>query len=137
MERGFTWQAISEQEKARELFPTRPPGDRILYEMGMLLIDPRNQDRDYKQSLEIFQQLIRVFPQSRYRKEAETWSFILSSLIESHNRLKENNTEIKTLRIELLHKEQMIQGLREQRKKMKQIDLELNKKREPTVPEEE
>jgi outer membrane protein assembly factor BamD (BamD/ComL family) len=137
MERGYTWQAINEQEKARELFPAKPPGDRILYEMGLLLIDPRNQNRDYNKSLEIFQQLIRVFPQSRYRYEAENWRFIISILIESLNRIEKDKCEITTLHNKLLNKDKIIHGLREQRKKMKQIDLELNKKRELTAPEED
>jgi len=134
---GYWWQAISEQEKALKLSPDRPPGDRILYEMGLLLIDSRNRDRDYDKSLKIFHQLLREFPQSGYRKEAETWAFVLAALIQVQERLKKSETNAKELQNRILHKEKLIETLKDQRKKMKQIDLELNKKREPTVPEEE
>ncbi len=104
--------------------------------MGLLLIDSRNRDRDYNKSLKIFHQLLREFPQSGYREEAETWAFVLTALIQVQQHLKKSETHVKELQNKILHKEKLIETLKDQRKKMKQIDLELNKKRELKVPEE-
>ena len=128
---GNCLQAIREQEKALLLSPDQPPGDLTLYEMGLLWIDPRNREPDYNKSLEIFKQLILIFPQSEYREEAATWTFVLIKFIESSDHMKEKEFKINILRDELQQKDKVIQILKEQQRKMKEIDLELNKKREP------
>jgi len=134
MERGHSTHAISEQEKTPTLFPAQMSGDRILYEMGMFMADPGNPERNYSKSFDRFQQLITMFPDSEYRKAAEIWSSMISAYLSLGHQFKKSELKIKLLEKKIIQKEKEIETLREQRNKMKQIDLELNKKRELTSP---
>lgn len=134
MERRHSAHAINEQEKTPIIFPAQMPGDRILYELGLFIADPDNPEQNYSKSFDRFQQLITIFPDSEYRKASETWSSMISAYLALDHRLKKSEFKIKLLQEKIIQKEKEIEILREQRNKMKQIDLELNKKRELTSP---
>ena len=141
---GFFWQAISEQEKALKLCRNQPPADKVLHQIGRLLIDSRNSEPDYDRSLATFRQLAYAYPKSPYLKSAESWIFVIEGYIDLRERLAKNELAIKSLNNELQHKQVIIQSLKDQLKilkeqlnKMKQIDLELNRKRVIPIPGEE
>ncbi len=134
LERRHSTHAVGEQEKTLTFFPGPIPADRILYELGMFMTDPDNPEQNYSQAFDRFQQLITMFPDSEYRKAAEAWSSIISAYVDLDHQLKKSELKIKLLQKKIFQKEKEIETLREQRNKMKQIDLELNKNRELTSP---
>ena len=134
METRHCTPAINGQEKISTLFPDPMPGDRILYETGLFLADPENPERNYIKSFDRFQQLIAMFPDSKYRKAAEVLSSMISAHLALDHQFKKSEFKIKLLQKKIIQKEKEIETLREQRNKMKQIDIELNKKRELTSP---
>ncbi|MCB2145399.1 MAG: L,D-transpeptidase family protein [Deltaproteobacteria bacterium] len=45
--------------------------DRVLFEMGVLYAYPHNANKDYRQSLECLQQVVRDYPDSDYRHDSQ------------------------------------------------------------------
>jgi len=63
-------------DKYSEILDKYPASaDRALFEMGITYAHPKNERRDYQKSLEVFQKLIRDYPQSEYRQNSEMMIF--------------------------------------------------------------
>jgi tetratricopeptide (TPR) repeat protein len=73
-------QALTEYQQALELSPRRPPGDKILFEMGVAFAHYDNPNRDYRTSLEFFRMLIAEFPQSPLVDQANVWVGVLQAI---------------------------------------------------------
>ncbi len=118
-------------------------GDQALFQMGMTYVHPGNPKPDNQKSLECFQKIIEGFPESSIRDEAEIWILILHKIIKSDNRFDylrqqkkiENNKRVDALQLEnenLLHQ---IENLKNQIKKLKEIDLGIEDKKRIDLPE--
>ncbi len=95
--------------------PAKPGTDQALFYIGAIYAAPKNSERDYQKALDSFQKLIREFPQSRYRSEAERSVLLLREIMSREKRLK------------MLKKQ--IDSLEDQIEKMKEIDLDIEEKR--------
>ena len=63
------------------LYP-RTLGDEALIQMGLIYVYPDNPDRDYQKSLGCFQRLIKEFPQSKAKGQAEVWVLLLQEAMD-------------------------------------------------------
>ena len=84
-----------------EKYPAK--ADRALFEMGVILAHPKNQEKDYQKSLECFQRLIKEYPGSEYRQNSEMMIFNLRNVA-----LKDSTIAAQQGRIEALQRE--VQG---------------------------
>jgi cell division protein FtsB len=136
MFKGSYEEAIIENERILSLFPHSEPGDKALFNVGLIHAYPDNPKRDYKKSLIFFQSIINGFSQSRFREKAIVLASIITDLIRSDNNIKylektvdylKNSQKEYERNIEKL-KEQL-RKLKEQLRKLKEIDIVIEEKK--------
>lgn len=144
--------AIAVLERTARESPEGPRQDEMLFDLGRLYASHENPDRDFARSLFYLQRLSREFPKSRFKAEAGAWVGLLEKLYalevelkagaEARSRLereiaqlKADNRELEALGRKLGELETLIQAqktsietLQAQLKKMKEIDLQSEKK---------
>ena len=86
-------------------------GDRALFEMGMIYAYPKNEQKDYRKSLECFQKLIKDYPGSEFRQNSEMMIFSINNAPVKDKLITAQQTHIETLRQELKGKENEIIAL--------------------------
>lgn len=92
-------------DKYREVLETYPStGDRALFEMCVIQFHPRNERKDYDQSLACFQELIDHYPASEYRRDSERMMFYLSNGSLKDKAIVEQQALIEALRQEIKEK---------------------------------
>ncbi|MCF8095673.1 MAG: hypothetical protein K9J79_09980 [Desulfobacteraceae bacterium] len=154
LQRGGYARAIMENRKAEKLCSGREPGDRALYNMGQIWIDAENPGRSCRKSIKCFRRLLREYSDSDLAGEAANWVYVLGELVEvkknlqgledkmhalrEENRSLEKKAEgykcrVKELKADLSSIRGRISKCREQLKKLKKIDLELNRKKEDNL----
>jgi hypothetical protein len=151
-------------QKNRELFTLylRTQGDEALFMMGMLYADPRNPGADLGRSLEHFQRLVSLFPESDRALEARAWVLVLGDLagmrekrgllereimdlqgrvaekegVNSQMRtdLRKKSGEIAEMKKRIRSLEENLHRLQAQLERLKGVDLGIEKKRREVVP---
>ncbi len=96
-------QALARQREIARKFRGAKRGEQAQYRIGRLLVDPRNPERDYARASHEFQTLLRRYPRTRLRDEAQSWVTLLDEIVQA----RRENAE-----------------LREDMKKLLEIDLE-------------
>jgi len=130
-------------------------GEEELYQHGLILAHPLNPHLDYEKSMAYFQTVIRKFPESCRRGEAELWILTLENITEKDRRIetlihqltsqeasfqknrKMNNrlkTRVKGLKSEIKTSHQQIEELKKQIETLKIIDLGIEKKKRKGTP---
>ncbi len=69
--------ALRENQKALALAGKQPPGDRAIYNMGLIYLHYRNTQKNYEKAAAQFDRLIKEYPDSPLVEEAKTWSGVL------------------------------------------------------------
>jgi hypothetical protein len=81
-----------------------PARARALYELGRLLVDPSSAARDYRAAYLAFDRLTVEYPESRWTTEARAWRAALGELLAREgeaSRLKEDLRRLKRMDLEL------------------------------------
>jgi len=81
--------ALEENQKVLSEYPDRRPGDRALYNMGLIYAHYGNPQKDYEKAASFFWRLIREFPQSPYFEEATVWTGVLNAIEGTKMKLEE------------------------------------------------
>ena len=146
--------ALKEYGKIARSYPREYPGDRALFEMGLIWAYPDNPKKNYGEALKYFQKLLRDFPRSPYKKEAGVWEDVLGRQVR-HNRqvkeledkivsymeeissCKENcKEEIGSCKEEIESYKEEIMSYKEQINALKAIDIGIEEKKRKVLPEE-
>lgn len=120
-------------------------GDRVLLEMGFIYGAPRNQQKDYKKSLDCFQKLIKDYPQSEYRQAGDVMIFLLNEraslmdervnlLHERANLVEEIQNRDKRMGSQKRQIDRLEQQMEEYGKtieQLKEVDMNLKQKKKP------
>ena len=88
--------ALNKYEQILEKYPKA--GDRVLFEMGIIFAHPRNEGKDYQKSLKYFQNLIKGYPESFYRKDSEMMIFQIHNVLLKDQTFAAQQAQIETLR---------------------------------------
>ena len=89
-------------EKYQQIFATNPAaGDRALFEMGIIHAYPGNEQKDYRNALECFENLIKNYPGSDYRKDSELMVFNIRNVINKDRTIAAHQAQIDALRQEV------------------------------------
>jgi hypothetical protein len=161
MDRGDYETAL---QRNRDLFTLHlnTLGDEALFMMGMLYADPLNPRADFGRSLEHFQRLQTLFPESNRALEARMWMRILKDLAKAREtarglewqimelqgliREKEvgsdalrtevvkRDTEIAGMKMRIRSLEESLRSLQDQLEWLKGVDRGIEKKRREAVP---
>jgi len=112
--------SLNKYEQIIEKYPTT--GDRVLFEMGIIYMHPKNEQKDYQKSLECFQKLIKDYPGSGYRQDSEMMIFYINNVTIKDKMITTQQTQIETLRQEVENKGNEITTLQ---KKIKALEQKL------------
>ncbi len=77
--------SLKENRRVLSLAGKNPPGDRALFNMGLIYADGKNPKRDYENSLLFFGNILVDYPQSPLAEEAQIWIRV----IRENEKLKE------------------------------------------------
>ena len=87
--------SLSKYDQILERYPST--GDRALFEMGIIHTHPDNEQKDHQKAIECFQKLIRDYPGSMYRQDAEMMVFYINNVTIKDKKLVTQQTHIETL----------------------------------------
>jgi outer membrane protein assembly factor BamD (BamD/ComL family) len=82
--------------------------DRALFEMGIIYAHPKNEQKDYPKSLEVFEKLIKEYPGSEYRQNSEMMIFNIRNVVLKDRTIAAQQMQIETLQREVQGKENEI-----------------------------
>ncbi len=100
-------------DKYSEIIAKYPAkADRALFEMCIIYAHPKNEQRDYRKSLECFQKLIKDYPGSEYRQNSEMMIFNIRNVALKDQTITAQQMQIETLRHEVQGKENEIVTLK-------------------------
>ncbi len=117
---------ITSLDKYKQILGKYPAaGDRVLFEMGVIYGHPDNWRKDYRKSLECFQQLIRVYPESEYRRAGEAMIAHIDRVTIKEKTITDQQTEIETLKGEIRRQGDEIASLH---KKIEALEQEIRNK---------
>ncbi|MBN2538872.1 MAG: tetratricopeptide repeat protein [Deltaproteobacteria bacterium] len=74
---GNISQSLMEYQKVVSMYPHDSPGDRALFNIGLIYAHHKNPQRDYKKSITFFKKMIDEFPESPLIDEASLWIEVL------------------------------------------------------------
>lgn len=152
MDRGNFNSALIENDKVL-VQPLSLLRDHALFQRGMIYSHPENPDRDYKQSIELFQEMIDQFPDSDLNHTAESFILLLHQLSDKERETKSLIRKLDQMKRELKDDERImdryrkalrsrkvkinrlntqILELKDQIEKIKKIDLNIEKMKQNT-----
>jgi hypothetical protein len=137
--------------------------DDVLYQRGLILVDPRNPRRDYKLGEESFLKLIGEYSNSPLKNEARAWVAVIEEiekrevkiqsiqlevsalreelkekkdqLDKAQNGLKEKDQQLVALQDQLQESQVELKKLRGQIEKLKEIDLDIDTIKREALPQ--
>jgi outer membrane protein assembly factor BamD (BamD/ComL family) len=113
--------SLRETKEVLRLYP-RALGDEALFQMGLIYACPKNPDQDYQRSLKRFGRVIKEFPKSKMRNQAEAWVLFIQEIMDRER-------EIGDLKQRNSHLESQVEKLKDQLLRLKEIDLGIEKKK--------
>ncbi len=97
-------------------------GDRALFEMGMIYLSARNQQRDYQESLECFLKLVKNYPKSKYRQNSDILVSLLTEITSRDKKLLSQKKHIDEL-------VKQVEAVEKKIEQMKEIDMDLQQRK--------
>lgn len=134
MAKGNYRACFKKNEEIFERFPKM--GDRALFQVGTVSLHPKNTKKDYERTLSYFQKLIKEYPESRLKDDAEALVSLINGVVESEKKAKSLQKQTENLekqasdmgkQVEYLQKQ--IGILEEQIEQIKAVDLSIDKKK--------
>ncbi|KPJ76555.1 MAG: hypothetical protein AMJ54_11090 [Deltaproteobacteria bacterium SG8_13] len=158
LEKGDFQRSLKESNAAYRLYP-QSLGDEALYLIGLVWAHPANSEQNYGKSKEAFSTLLRKYPLSPLKPQAEAWVLVIREIQDSRSLLQqvesENNqikNELKKQRAGSRHQQQLynqriaaseqqikdleqhIEKLKRNLDQLKQIDLKIEEKKRKAGP---
>ena len=117
--------SLSKYEQIIARYPAT--GDRVLFEMGVIYAFPKNQQKDYQESLRCFQKLIKYYPASEYRQDSEVMISLINEVTRKTSLINEVTSTMQQKQIETLEQEVMSKGnwIIAQQKKIESLEQEI------------
>ncbi len=85
-------------DKYSEIIEKYPPAaDKALFETGFIHAHPKNERKDYRKALEAFEKLVKDYPGSEYRQNAEMMVFNIRNVTYKDQTISAQQTHIETL----------------------------------------
>lgn len=118
-------------------------GDLALFQMGLIYAHPKNPDQDYQTSLKRFQRMIKEFPKSKFKNQAEVWVLFIREIMGNEREIAElrqdgshlgkalgiEEQKVKDLESQTKRLQAQVEKLKDQLLKLKEIDLGIEEKR--------
>jgi tetratricopeptide (TPR) repeat protein len=99
-EQGDFDASLKENQRVLSISGKKPPGDKALFNMGLIYAHSENPKKDYEKSLLFFNKIIKDYPQSPLVEEAKIWVGVL----QDNEKLKKVIENFKEVDIEVEEK---------------------------------
>jgi tetratricopeptide (TPR) repeat protein len=99
--------SLKENQRVLSISGKNPPGDKALFNMGLIYAHWENPKRDYDKSLLFFKKLLTDYPQSPLTGEAKIWVGVLENwagVLQENEKLKKVIEKLKEVDIEVEEK---------------------------------
>lgn len=134
--------SLSETTEVLRIYP-RSLGDQALFQMGLVYAHPMNPDQDYLRSLESLQRVIKEFPRSKFKNQAEVWAWYIQEIMDKEREigelkqdgshlgkaLGEEEEKVRSLEDQTEILKAQVEKLKDQLLRLKEIDLGIEKKK--------
>jgi outer membrane protein assembly factor BamD (BamD/ComL family) len=127
--------SLTETKEVLRIYP-RSLGDLALFQMGLIYAHPKNPDQDYQRALQRFQRLIKEFPQSKFKNQAQVWVLFIQEIMDKEGEIGELRHEARQLGKTLGKEEEkvkklesQVEKLKDQLLRLKEIDLGIQEKK--------
>jgi tetratricopeptide (TPR) repeat protein len=95
--RGDYDSSLKENQRVLSISGKNPPGDKALFNMGLIYAHGENPKKDYEKSLLFFKKVLTDYPQSPWAEEAKIWVGVL----QENEKLKKVIEKFKEVDIEV------------------------------------
>jgi len=109
-------------------------GEHALYMMGLIYADPEYTYVNYEISIHFFKKLIKEYPESVFKNKAKIWIWLLNQNMDYAKKMDNRNKRIAFLENKLKTEKKQIINLQNQIKRLKEIDLGIEKKKREALP---
>lgn len=101
-------------DKYGQIIETHPEvTDRVLFEMGIVYAYPHNANKDYRQSLDCFQKILRDYPDSDYRHDSQMMILQIHNVILKDEKIAAQKAALERFRQALESKTDQVAELKE------------------------
>ncbi len=123
-------------EKSQEMLNRFPQkyGEHALYIMGLIYANPEYTYVNYDMSIQFFNKLVKEYPKSIFTDKAKIWIRLLNQNMDYAEKMDEKNKRIALLENKLETEKKEIINLQNQIKRLKEIDLGIEKKKREALP---
>ncbi|MBW2490784.1 MAG: hypothetical protein JRE65_06530 [Deltaproteobacteria bacterium] len=123
-------------EKNQEMLNRFPQqyGEHALYIMGLIYANPEYTYVNYDMSIQFFNKHVKEYPKSIFTKKKKIWIRLLNQNIDYAEKMDEKNKRIAFLENKLETEKKEIINLQNQIKRLKEIDLGIEKKKRESLP---
>jgi len=109
-------------------------GEHALYMMGLIYANPEYTYVNYEISIHYFKKLIKEYPESVFKNKAKTWIWLLNQNMDYAEKIDKRTKRIAFLEKKLKAEKKQIINLQNQIKRLKEIDLGIEKKKREALP---
>jgi len=120
--------SLRETKEVLRLYP-RTLGDEALFQMGLIYACPKNPGQDYQKSLKRFRSVIKEFPQSKVKNQAEVWVSLIREIMDRDREIGELKQKNSHLGKALKKEKENVEKLKDQLLRLKEIDLGIEEKK--------
>lgn len=82
--------SLRQSARALALAKNQEPGDEALFNMALIYADPNNPKKDNRRAINLFNRVLKEYPESRWREQAKIWIGVLDGV----EKLKQVDIEI-------------------------------------------
>ncbi len=121
---GQYWASLAETNEVLELYPQTLRGE-ALFQKGLIYASPKNPERDYKKSIELFETVVKEFPQSDARGGANACVLFVQQIMDIEKEIGELKKANGRLGKALKEQKRRTKKLRAKADKLKRVLLKL------------
>jgi hypothetical protein len=127
---------LTSLKKNREMLNRFPQkyGEHALYMMGLINANPEYTYVNYEISIHFFKKLVKEYPKSVFKDKAKIWIWLLNQNMDYAEKIDKKNKRNAFLENKLRAEKKQIINLQNQIKRLKEIDLGIEKKKRETLP---
>jgi tetratricopeptide (TPR) repeat protein len=128
---------LTSLKKSQEMLNRFPQtyGEHALYMMGLIYANPEYTYVNYDISIHYFKKLVEEYPESVFKNRAEIWISLLNQNMDYAKMIDKKNKRISFLENKLGIEIKEIINLQNQIKRLKEIDLGIEKRKREALPE--
>jgi len=132
--KGDFLKSFKKSQEMLDRFPEKY-GEHALYIMGLIYANPEYTYVNYEISIHYFKLLVKRYPKSAFSSKAKILIWLLNQNMNYAENIDKRDKRINSLGKKLIMEKKQIINLQNQIKRLKEIDLGIEKKKRESLPE--